>query len=260
VFERDPDAGTGDPLDETADEAAIESAEDGQGSENEGSAQRKMVTVPFDEFIALKVAQEQANKAKADSETRSTTTDTADSEVSEQRQALEKRQAQLRSDEAYIAQIERAAESGNEEARAALALARTSQVNARAALEAEERTVARLELFEIHKDERPEVLKFMKDNGIKSPAVAHRIMRGGDRFETMAQENARLKMELEEAKKPKPLAPTTTIRGAAKASAERKANGIVQIDQAKYIEDMRDPVKARPLLAARRAGKLEITR
>lgn len=256
--ERDPEAGTPQEPVAAGEELANADGAPADGSPNEGGGTVKKVTVPFDEYIALKVAAEQRNKAEAEKGARSTTTDTSHSEAAAQRAQADELRAQLAEDERYLARIEEAAKSGNEEARAAVAVHRSAVRSAKASLEAQEKTAHMLEMFEIPEAERAEVKQFMATEGIKSPAVARQYMRGGTKYETQAQEIARLTAALAEAQKPKPVIEPTTVRGAAKASMEKKADGVQVISLTNYQRDMADPVKARSLIALRKAGKLDI--
>lgn len=246
--ERDPEAGTPDPGQDDAENGGTPGG-DGDGSE----AGEDKVTISRGELAVWKTKAEGFNALKAENEalksgagSRGTTTDNTDPATTAARSKVEERRQ-------YLARMNAAADAGNENAKAIVGAVEI-------ALEAEERTLYRLEMFEIDREERAEVQSFMQAQGIRSPAIARQFMRGGDRFEALKNDNVRLQRELEAArlKEAKPTVDSTVIRGAAKASHEKKAAGIRDIKRSDYVEDMRDPVKARELTALRKANKLNI--
>jgi hypothetical protein len=78
MFQHDPEAGTGVPPVETADEAAIDSGEGTSGSEDEGNEEK--VTISKREYLVIKdarqrekVAEAEVERLRAERETRNTT-------------------------------------------------------------------------------------------------------------------------------------------------------------------------------------------
>jgi hypothetical protein len=112
-----------------------------------------------------------------------------------------------------------------------------------------------IEMAEVPKEKRSEVEALIKKTpGLRSPALALRFLKG-DEHGTLAQENERLRKELDEAKKPRPRV-EQRMTGSAKAIADRKEGGALSITVAEYAKEMESPEGRAKLNAARREGKL----
>lgn len=180
------------------------------------------------------------------------TTDSRGSEVEEQRK-------QLQEDERYLARLEIAAESGNEDAKVLRAAVRKSVAAQKSAIESEQKTSYRLEMFEIPEARREEIRAFMRDHGVGSPAVAKRLIDGG-RTDEMQKEIDRLKAEVEEAKKPKSKAQDTRIvPGRTGSVSNTKSDGSLSLNVSDYNKEMQTPEGRAKIKAARAAGKFNLT-
>ena len=253
----DPEAGTDDATstDGAVEAATVEAGEvGGKEGEDEGAASKK-VTVPAAEYFGLvekskrlKDIEGEVERSRAERESRNTT-DTRDSSFAdEQRKAIEK-------DRALLQKLEFAASQGDDYAAGNLLAMRRS-------VAAEERSLYRLEMADIDKEDRAEVEKLMSQRGIRSPKVAAELLRGGSKYETLAQENARLKAELEAAKvakekdRPKPMA--TKIAGEGPAPKDKSEDGIEYVTGEEWLKRMRDPKTSTKARAAARDKKLRI--
>lgn len=228
-------------------------AESGTGDATTDSHEQgdEKVTISKREYWAIKDAREREKKLsaemerlKAQTESRYTPPTTGGSELDEQRRLVQEQQQ-------YIARLEAAANAGNEDAKALLIVHRGS-------VAAEERTLYRLEMADVPRDERGELESFMREKGVRSPAIAHQLLKG-NRYSSLADENARLKRELDEAKttKTKPKPADTRIQGEP-AAARKKDDGTETLSLAEYNERMRDPRQVHKTIAARKAGTLKI--
>lgn len=264
--EKDPEAGTTDAdLDVTENGGTPDGADGSEAGEDDGlTAEELRAKLKSERALALahKAKAERVNALEAEnaalkarSEQR-TTTDNRGPEGDEQRD-LAARQHQLAEDKRYLSMVEKAAEGGNEEARAALATVRTAVRASEQALAAEERTIYRLEMADVPKDERDDVRALMKEQGIRSPAIAHRFLRGGQ-FESLAEENARLKKELEQRKQPPPPADRRVMGDGAVVASSKRRDGVEEITLAEYNRRMRDPARWKETKDARDGKKLTI--
>lgn len=250
VDEKPEGAATDAPAADGADEARTDAqaaAADGDGN-GEGS---KKVAIPEHEYNAIRNAREEAKalkeenaRLKADAEARRNPPTDRASEAEKTRDSIEKRQR-------YIARLEEAEKAGNEDAGALLAVHRDM-------LEAEQRTLYRLQMADIPAGERDDVKDFMREQGITMPAVARQLMRGGKKFETLEQENARLKAELDAAKKGKPATKVEDTRivgspGGSRGPAPKKG---APIKLSVYRQRMHDDPAG--TTAARNAGEFTI--
>lgn len=259
----DPEAGTDAPPAETVEETAIDAGEGESGSEDEGQEGKpKKVSIPLDEYISLKTGRESEKaelaRLRAERETR-TTTDSRVSEADEARNSLEEQERQLENDRQYMRRIEAVAKANpgpeGDEARAALAVVRTAVRASERSVQSEQRVLYRLEMAEIPKDKQQAVKELIdKTPGLKSPALAHRFLKG-DEHETLAQENERLRKENEKLKTPGPK-PPTPIRGGSKASVT--TNGVEEITLAEYTARMSDPLRMNETKRARDGKKLVV--
>ena len=250
MAEEHPEAAS--PAPEAVEETVIPAAETAgnDGDAGEEAAGGKKVTIPAPEYAALVEktkrlkAIEDENAALRDRATRTTTDNRGSSEVDEQRKALDEEKTLLR-------KLEWAAEQGDDYAKANLLAMRRS-------VAAEERSLYRLELSEIDKEDRKDVESLMRERGIRSPKVAAELLRGGSRYETLAQENARLKAEIEKAKKPKAAVTSTRIEGDTLAGRAKREGDTEYVSTEEYLKRTRDPKTKAATIAAMRAKTLRI--
>lgn len=239
----DPDAGTPEPELDGGEEAGTPEAQDGGEKGDDKVAISKgelgVWKSKAEQFNALKAENE---RLKAERESR-TTTDNRGSEAEERRN-----QIAARADR--IARLRIAAKTNED----AAVLVDTLEITQ----ESEQRQLYRLEMSEVPKDERAEVQAFMRERGLSSPAIAHQMMRGGSRFETLAEENRRLRAEIEEAKKPKPKIEGTRIVGKSSATVTKKSDGVLSMNVQQYNDEMATPEGREKIRAARREGKFEL--
>lgn len=246
-----------DELETPAGTASADAAGTGDGGTAEGAAgseegAEKKVTITSHEYVTLKEAREQQKaladenaRLKAEREARGTPPTPSGGEAEDARKQVEARQD-------YIARLEVEAKGGNEAAAALVSIHRS-------ALESEQRTMYRLEMFEIPEGERDEIRKFMAQEGLRSPALARQFLRGG-KFDDVAKDNARLRAEIEALKKNRPTIEGTRIVGDAPVTGRKKESGVEELTPAEYAKRMSDPKTVTATIAARRAGRLTIKR
>lgn len=248
--ERPEGAATDAPTADGADEARTDAAAGADDGDANGKADDK-VAIPRHEYNAIREAREREKalteelaRVKAEAEQRRNPPTAGGSEAEITQKSIDKRQK-------YIARLEAAAEAGNEDAEALLVVHRD-------ALEAEQRTVYRLQMADVPEAEREKVRAFMREKGITMPAVARQLMRG-ESYETLEAELARTKAELAEAKKgklAKAAVEDTRIVGSPGGSRSPAAKEGEAIPLAEYHKRMRDdPAQT---IADRKAGKFTI--
>lgn len=245
-----PEAIEPNPANEGGGEPAATNGAGEGGGEGEGSGSKK-VTIPEHEYTALQgtrareeaLKEENARlKAQAEAVRTPPTANTSDAEKT--RASIERR-------ERHMARLREAAEGGDEASQVLLSSMEVVQ-------ESEQRTLYRLQMADIPASEREAVKKYMAEQGIAHPAVAQRLMRG-ERFESVEQENARLKAENEALKKGKPAPKVEDTRivgspGGSRGPATKKG---APIPLAEYHKRMRDdPAKT---IADRKAGEFTIS-
>lgn len=252
--ERPEGAATDAPPAEGADEARTDA---GEGADD-GDANGK-VSIPRHEYNAIREAREREKaladevaRLKAEAESRRTPPPTADDSKAADLQA------QIAEEERMIRLLEDAKRDGNENAAALLVIHRASLRAQKEALASEERMTYRLEMQDIPETERKGVHEYMQRTGVTRPAVARRLMRGGEQYETLEQELARTKAELAEAKKGRgarsPVEDTRIVGSPGGARATAKKGAPITLDE--YNERMRkDPAGT---TAARKAGEFTI--
>lgn len=228
--------------------AAGEAAGEGGGEGGEGS---KKVAIPEHEYNAIRGAREEAKALKEENARLKAEAEARRNPPTDHASEADKTRASIDTRRKYIARLEEAEKAGNEDAGALLAVHRDM-------LEAEQRTLYRLQMADIPASERDEVKAFMQERGVAMPAVARQLMRG-TKYETLEQENARLKSELDAAKKGKPAAAAvedTRIVGSpggSRAPAAKKGEPIALAEYHKRMRD--DPAKT---IADRKAGVFTI--
>jgi hypothetical protein len=170
VSEREAESGTPEPQDggENAGTPVVEDGAESDKSEDTVTLSKGELGVWKSKAERVNALEKQVADLKAVAESRSTTTDTRGSEADEQRARIQKR-------EKYLQRLEVAANAGNEDSDALLEVHR-------GALEAEQRTLYRLEMMDVPSDERDEVKEFMKRYGVNSPSVAQQLLRGGTKY------------------------------------------------------------------------------
>lgn len=242
--EREPEAGT--PAAPPDDSELAGTPDAGDGSEA-GEAEIK----PVDGKLAMawKSKAERVNELEAENARlkeladKRNTTDDRMSESDELRKKVADREQRLR----WVNQL---ADSGDEGAKA---LRDTLEVT----LESEQRQLYRLEMSEIPKEDRGEVEKLMRERRLRSPADAYERLRGGHRFETLSEEVARLKKELEAKSRPAPVVDRRVV-GEAKAGASKMENGIEIVTLQEYHRRMADPALWKETKTARDGKRLQI--
>ena len=253
----DPEAGTDGEVktDGAVDAATVEAGEvGGKDGEDEGVASKK-VTVPAAEYFGLveksrrlKDIEGEVERNHAERERRTTTDNRTSTVADDQRKALEEERVLLQ-------KLEWAASQGDDYAKANLLAMRRS-------VAAEERNLYRSEMADIDKADRKEVEEFMAQRGIRSPKVAAELLRGGSKYETLAQENARLKAELEAAKvakeKDRPKQMATKIAGEGPAPKDKSEDWIEYVTGEEWLKRMRDPKTSTKAKALTRDKKLRI--
>lgn len=255
------------PIDDERPEGAATDAPDADGAEeartdaptgaDDGDANGK-VSIPRHEYNAIREAREQAKaleqenaRLRAEAESRRTPPTAEDSKADDLRSTIAE-------EERYIAMLERAAKDGNENAAGLLVVHRASLRAHKETLASEERMTFRMEMQDIPEVERQAVFDYMKQTGVTRPSVARQLMRGGKPFESLAEENARLKAELENTKKgraQKPVVEDTRIVGSPGGARAPAAKGKpITLDE--YHRRMReDPEKT---IAERQSGAFTI--
>lgn len=217
------------------------------GTETPTEGGEKPVSISAHEYGILRDARarekalaEENERLKREAESRATTTTDTTREDDFQMTDAERK--------AYRAELKAAAKAGNRDAAALL-------VGIEAADEARiERRNMRfeMELRDIPEAKRDEVKKYMQETGAPTPAIAYKLMRGGEAA-TLEAEVLRLKQENEALKKGKPRVEGTRIAGLPGASDD---DGTPAISLDEYNARMRkDPNKT---IAERRAGKFRI--
>lgn len=242
--EREPETGT--PAAPPDDSELAGTPDAGDGSEA-GEGEIK----PVDGKLAMawKTKAERVNELEAENARlkaladQRTTTDDRGSEADEMRRKVVERENRLR----WVNQL---ADSGDEGAKA---LRDTLEVT----LESEQRQLYRLEMAEIPKEDRAEVQKLMTERRLRSPADAYERLRGGHRYETLAEENARLRKELETKSRPAPNVDRRVV-GDAKAGASKMENGVETITLQEYNRRMADPALWKETKTARDGKRLQI--
>ena len=187
---------------------------DAPAGADDGDANGK-VSIPRHEYNAIREAREREKvladevaRLKAEAEAHRTPPIVREP-------AAEDLQTQIAKEERYVKLLERSEAEGNENAAALLVMHRASLRVQKEALASEERMTFRMEMQDIPETERGPVFEYMKTTGITRPSVARQHMRGG-KYVELEQENARLKVELETAKKgrtAKPAVEDTRIVG-----------------------------------------------
>lgn len=252
--ERPEGAATDAPTAEGAEEART----DAEAAADDGDANGK-VSIPRHEYNAIREAREREKalaeenaRLKAEAESRRSAPPTASDPK------VEDLQAQIAEEERYVRLLEKSKAEGNENAAALLVMHRASLRAQKEALASEERMTFRLEMQDIPEAERAPVYEYMKTTGVTRPSVARQLMRGGKQFETLAEENARLKAENEAMKKGRvakpPVEDTRIVGSPGGARAPAKKGAPITLDD--YHERMRrDPAGT---TAARKAGEFTI--
>jgi hypothetical protein len=227
-----------DSLEEVGTETGDETADSGKGKSG------KTVTIPFDEYMSLKTQREAQNRARAESGTRSTTTDDRAPEA----QAMSDR-ISARADR--LVRLKAAAKAGNEDAQVLVDAVETVQ-------ESEQRQLYRMEMRDVPEAKRAEVQATMRREGFGSPFAAYKWMRG-DEADALEIENKTLREKLAEKDRPRAKVEGTKMRSeVGRSSAKTSADGTIEISAADYARDSADPVKWAQFKAARRSGKLKI--
>lgn len=239
--------------DTPAADGAEEARTDAPAAVDDGDAngdKSEKVTIPRHEYNAIrssrereKALEEENARLKADAEARRNPPTDRATEADRTRASIEKR-------ERHMARLREARDAGDEASDVLLTALEAVQ-------ESEQRTLYRLQMADVPEGEREAVKAFMREQRIDMPAVAHQLMRG-KKYETLEQENARLRAELDATKKPKPAPKVEDVRivgspGGSRAPAAKKG---APIPLAEYHERMRkDPAGT---TAARKAGEFTI--
>lgn len=243
--EREPEGGTPEEIVDDSENAGTPASLDGAESD---TSEDSKVTISRGELGVWKTKAERVNTlekqiAVLEARAESKATDRNGSEASEQRKTVDKLQN-------YLQRLDVAADSGNEEADALRTVYRGS-------LAAEQRTLYRLEMYDVPEAERDEVKSFMRDNGLHSPAVAQQLLRGGTKYHDLQKQVDRLTKELETTKKPTPKIESRVVGESRARVHQESKNGEEMITLAEYTERMNDPARRSATKVARDGGRLK---
>ena len=257
MFDEKPEGAATDALEAGGAEEAQALASEGVDDGDANGKNDDKVAIPRHEYNAIREAREREKalreenarlKAEADARRTPPTVSASAAEEVESMSPSEVRAYKARLREAWK-------NEGNENARIVLKSLEDSEA-VRAELRAQRFEV---ELARIPEDKHAAVKAFMAETGAPTPKIAYQLMRGGSGYETLEQENARLKAALDAAQKGKPeksRVEDTRIVGVPGGARKPATKDGEPITLAEYHKKMRDdPAQT---IADRKAGKFTI--